>query len=75
MVVIFTGRYTCLGKDVAMAEMLTVIALLVSKYRLSFPLDQDKDSIRQVEQMMRDQFTATPGSLGLIFTKREKEVV
>ncbi|KAJ6172044.1 hypothetical protein N7470_001111 [Penicillium chermesinum] len=65
------GRYTCLGKDVAMNEMLVLITLLVSKYRFDFVEGKTK-AIGEVEGKMRDQFTATPGTLDLVFTKREQ---
>ncbi|KAJ5107106.1 hypothetical protein N7456_003781 [Penicillium angulare] len=64
------GRYTCLGKDVAMAEMATLVALLVSKYHISFPNDGGV-SQRVVEEEMTDQFTATPGNMNLVFSPRE----
>ena len=51
-----------------MSEMATVIALLVSKYRISFPADRGITQ-RSVKTLMKDQFTATPGSMNLVFTE------
>ncbi|KAJ5176182.1 uncharacterized protein N7482_002059 [Penicillium canariense] len=65
------GRYSCLGKDVAMIELWVTISLLVSKYRFDFPAGKREETIERVEGRMRDQFTATPGDLSLVFTKRE----
>lgn len=54
-----------------MIEMWTVISLLVTKYRFEFPAGQREKYIQSVEGKMRDQFTATPGDLDLVFTPRE----
>ena len=54
-----------------MIEMLTLVALLVSRYRFDFVDGQRESTIQKVEGAMRDQFTATPGELELVFTKRE----
>lgn len=67
---IYTGRYTCLGKDLAMSELRTVTGLLVSRYHIQFPNGADESSKRRVERNMTDQFTATPGQLDLSFVCR-----
>lgn len=54
-----------------MIEMWTVLSILVTKYRFDFPAGQREKYIENVEGKMRDQFTATPGDLDLVFTKRE----
>lgn len=53
-----------------MMEMLVLVTVLVSKYRFDFVDGNRTNAIREVEGKMRDQFTATPGSLDLVFTKR-----
>ncbi|PHH64775.1 hypothetical protein CDD81_4037 [Ophiocordyceps australis] len=58
------GRYTCLGKALALSELRVVTALLVSKYRIRFPHGEVGES---VERDLRDQFTAAPGNLDLVF--------
>ncbi|KAK2735826.1 hypothetical protein FQN57_001103 [Myotisia sp. PD_48] len=62
------GRYTCLGKELAMTEMRMVTACLVSKYHISVAPGTNPGL---VEEDMRDQFTATPGALHLKFTPRQ----
>ncbi|PHH68650.1 hypothetical protein CDD82_375 [Ophiocordyceps australis] len=62
------GRYTCLGKALALSELRVVTALLVSKYHIRFPQGEAGES---VERDLRDQFTAAPGGLGLVFEARE----
>lgn len=54
-----------------MMEMLVLVTLLVSRYRFDFVDGNRANAIREVEGMMRDQFTATPGALDLVFTRRE----
>ncbi|CRG88390.1 hypothetical protein PISL3812_05420 [Talaromyces islandicus] len=61
------GRYSCVGKNLAMAELRYVTAILVKKYTVRFAPGQ---SIEKVEAEMRDQFTAAPGDLKLLFTPR-----
>jgi len=66
----YVGRYTCVGKALALAELRTVASLLVSKYHIRFAPGEDG---AQVEGDMRDQFTAAPGKLNLSFTLRVKD--
>jgi hypothetical protein len=54
-----------------MIEMWTVLSILVTKYRFNFPAGQREKYIDNVEGKMRDQFTATPGELALVFNKRD----
>ncbi|KAH7313675.1 cytochrome P450 [Stachybotrys elegans] len=61
------GRYSCLGKSLALTELRTVTALLVSKYRFEFVQDYKP---AQFELGVKDQFTAAPGELPLKFVKR-----
>ncbi|OJK01623.1 hypothetical protein ASPACDRAFT_26755 [Aspergillus aculeatus ATCC 16872] len=64
------GRYTCLGKELAMSELQLVTASLISNYRLAFPVGWDESRIKKVEDDLRDQFTAAPGQLELLFIRR-----
>lgn len=65
-----TGRYYCIGKNLAYSELRFVAALLASKYDVSFaPGEHGK---RVVKDMV-DQFTASPGQLKLVFQRRKHE--
>ncbi|KAF2260598.1 putative benzoate 4-monooxygenase cytochrome P450 [Lojkania enalia] len=59
------GRYSCIGKNLALAEIRFVTALLVSKYHITLAPGEDGIS---VWKDMKDQFTAVPGKLELVFT-------
>ncbi len=61
------GRYNCIGKNLAYMELRAVTARLVSKYDVCFPPGEDG---RSVEEDTRDQFTANPGALRVIFRAR-----
>ncbi|KAL9089692.1 MAG: hypothetical protein Q9159_002420 [Coniocarpon cinnabarinum] len=61
------GRYTCPGKLLALSEMSILVSTLVSQFRFAFPPGDDG---WRVEGLMRDQFTALPGQLDLVFEKR-----
>ncbi|KAF6241864.1 hypothetical protein HO173_000576 [Letharia columbiana] len=58
------GRYSCIGKKLALAELSIVVALIVSKYHIRFPPGEDGS---WVVRDMRDCFTAKPGQLNLVF--------
>ena len=62
------GRFACVGKNLALAELRFVAALLVSKYDISFAPGEDET---RCWRDMKDQFTAAPGKLELVFTRRE----
>ena len=62
------GRFACVGKNLALAELRFVTALLVSKYDIAFA--PGEDGVKVVEDM-KDQFTAAPGKLELVFTARK----
>lgn len=62
------GRYSCVGKNLALAEIRLVTAALVSKYDITFAPNEDGTS---VWKDMRDQFTAVPGKLELLFSPLE----
>lgn len=63
-----TGRYNCIGKNLALAELRFVTALLVIKYDVSFAEGEDG---KFVDGDLMDQFTATPGRLRLVFRERK----
>lgn len=59
-----TGRYSCVGKNLAMGELRFVTALLVKKYHIELAPSEDG---KRVEADLRDQFTTAPGELKLSF--------
>ncbi|KAK2745695.1 hypothetical protein FQN57_003592 [Myotisia sp. PD_48] len=63
-----TGHHSCLGRFLATDDMRLVTARLVRKYHLRFP---EGDDGRRVSRDLKDQFTANPGKLYLIFEARE----
>ncbi len=63
------GRYSCVGKNLALQELRYVTALLASKYDISFPPGEDG---RSVEEDTLDQFTSNPGDLRVVFRARGK---
>ena len=63
------GRYSCIGKNLALQELRCVTALLASKYDVRFPPGEDG---RCVEEETLDQFTSNPGELRVIFHARQK---
>jgi cytochrome P450 len=62
------GRYSCVGKNLALAEIRFVTALLISKYNIKFAPGEDGTT---VWKDMKDQFTAVPGKLELVFEPLE----
>jgi hypothetical protein len=63
-----TGRWGCVGKGLAMKNLSYVTALLVSRYDIEFGPGEDGTS---VWKDMKDDFTAVPGRLNLIFKLRK----
>lgn len=63
------GRYSCVGKELALSEIRLVAALLLSKYEIAFAPGEDG---KKCIEDMRDQFTAVPGELELVFSPLEK---
>ena len=63
------GRYSCVGKNLALSELRYMTAMLVSKYEIAFAEDEDRSA---VEGKMRDQFTAAPGNLKLSLRLRSE---
>ncbi|KAI9699833.1 MAG: hypothetical protein M1820_007006 [Bogoriella megaspora] len=58
------GRYGCIGKQLALAELRLVVARLVSKYEIEFASGEDGT---RVFAGIKDHFTAPPGNLNLVF--------
>ena len=57
-----------MGKNLAMAQLRLVAAALLSKYHIRFaPGERNGEA---VERDLRDQLTANPGNLVLMFEKR-----
>ena len=62
-----TGRYNCVGKSLALPELRYVVRSSVTRFEICFCPGDDG---QQVEKDMKDQFTAGPGKLELMFRKR-----
>lgn len=67
-VVTFPGQTSCVGKALAMIEVRLAMAAMLSRFRISFA--QGSDGGRRVELGMKDQLTAKPGDLFLVFEPR-----
>lgn len=61
------GRFNCVGKTLAMNEMRFVIALLISKFHMEFAGNEKGEKLFSD---LKDQFTASPGRLDLVFLLR-----
>ncbi|KAI1323417.1 benzoate 4-monooxygenase cytochrome P450 [Xylariaceae sp. FL0255] len=59
------GKRSCAGKRIAMVQMKLVVACLLRKYHVGFA--PGHDSVVAFERDMRDQLTAIPGKLMLVF--------
>lgn len=62
------GRFSCVGKDLAMIELRLVIALLLKKFHVEF---LEGDDGKSLFDGLKDQFTAAPGRLDLRFRIRD----
>ena len=58
------GRYSCVGKNLALREISYLIALIISKHQVAFAPGEDGE---RVWRDMKDEFTAVPGRLELVF--------
>ncbi|KAI0485117.1 cytochrome P450 [Xylariaceae sp. FL0804] len=63
------GRNSCSGKKIAMSHMRLTVAVLLSRYSISFAPGTSNGLL--VEKDMKDQLTAFPGELELVFKKLE----
>ncbi|KAE9366630.1 cytochrome P450 [Stipitochalara longipes BDJ] len=59
------GQQSCTGKQLALLELRTIVALLVTKFNINFAPGDDG---KEVVENLTDHFAATPGKLKLIFT-------
>ncbi|KAI1758434.1 cytochrome P450 [Xylaria castorea] len=66
------GRNSCAGKKIAMSHMRLTVAILLSKYSISFAPGTSNGLL--VEKDMKDQLTALPGELKLVFEKLETPI-
>lgn len=64
------GKHNCIGKHLALDEVRSVVALLVSHFDISYAPGEDGTT---VWRDLKDQFNAHPGSLHLIFSQREMQ--
>ena len=62
------GRYSCVGKSLALTQLRVVTALFVSKFRFGFAPGKDPDL---TVKDLKDQFTTAPGPLKLVFESRK----
>lgn len=67
MLTVPEGRTSCVGKNLALTEIRMVTADLLSAFDVRFA---PGDNGEAVELNMRDQLTANPGDLSLVFTPR-----
>lgn len=65
----FSGRFGCVGKNLALMEVRAVAASLLSRFDVAFAPGSGRGEA--VLRDMGDQFTATPGRLELVFTERK----
>ncbi|KAL4746149.1 hypothetical protein BDW72DRAFT_207594 [Aspergillus terricola var. indicus] len=62
------GRYSCVGKQLALMEMRSVIARMALEFDVSFT---DAEAAELFDREAKDTFTYTVGPLPLIFRQRE----
>lgn len=66
----FTGRFGCVGKNLALMEVRAVAASLLRRFDFGF---KEGSRGEEVLRDMGDVFTAAPGRLELVFREREGE--
>ncbi|KAI0110725.1 benzoate 4-monooxygenase cytochrome P450 [Nemania sp. FL0031] len=64
------GRTSCVGKPLAMAQLRLVASNLLYRFNIKFAPGEGNGE--GVERDMRDQLTANPGELVLVFKKKDK---
>ncbi|PLB38295.1 cytochrome P450 [Aspergillus candidus] len=62
------GNTSCVGKNLALAQIRLVTAALVSRYKMQFAPGTEEGV--SVEKNMRDQLTAQPGECWIVFERR-----
>ncbi|KAL8791205.1 MAG: hypothetical protein Q9213_000162 [Squamulea squamosa] len=65
------GRYSCVGKNLALSEIRSVMGMLITTFDICFAPGEDGS---RVERDTKDQFTANPGQLKLSFRRRSSIV-
>ena len=61
------GRHNCIGKNLAMMQMRSVVARLVCDFDVAFAPHEDGVA---VWRDLKDQFNSHPGKLELVFAPR-----
>lgn len=64
------GSHNCVGKRLAMAQLRSVVKVVVSSFEIGFAPGEDKNS---VWENLKDQFNAHPGKLHLVFSVRNSK--
>ena len=64
------GRFGCVGKNLAMMELRAATATLLQKYDVAFA--QGTENGAAVLRDTKEQFTAIPGKLELVFSHRRE---
>jgi len=63
------GKFSCIGKHLALNELRTVISKMVLEFDIAFAPGEDG---RKLIEESRDVFTMSNSELKLIWTEREK---
>ena len=63
------GAYSCVGKNLALMELRTVIALIVNEFDVALAPGEDGTDLLENS---RDFFTVALGKLKLVFTPRSQ---
>ncbi|KAI4112731.1 MAG: hypothetical protein LQ345_006158 [Seirophora villosa] len=66
-----TGHASCVGQGLAMTQLRLILASVVKRYHVRFP-PGGQDG-REVLRDMKDQLTAKPGELRLVFERRDRK--
>ncbi|KAL8747752.1 MAG: hypothetical protein Q9190_000410 [Brigantiaea leucoxantha] len=64
------GRYNCIGKTIALTQLRSVLALLVTRFDVR--LAPGEEGVK-VWKDLKDQFNSHPGKLRLVFTLRRMD--
>ncbi|RFU23740.1 hypothetical protein B7463_g12599, partial [Scytalidium lignicola] len=59
------GQQSCVGKQLALLELRTIVSMLVAKFSINFAPGHDGS---EVTEDLTDHFAFTPGKLKLVFT-------
>ena len=64
------GKFSCIGKQLALAELRTVLSKMVLEFDVAFA--PGEDGTRLLTES-RDNFTMSNAELNLVWTEREKK--